>query len=216
LRSRAILSTSAAGQPALGQQGYPAWTRSPPPIEAPTYDRGEQPQAAEGARMSTKIISEDHHPTLRHPDREAIGASLQEVLVVLIDLSLAGKQAHWNVVGPHFRALHLQLDEMIDSWREGADSVAERAVALGHPPDGRAGTVAADTKLEQLPDGVILDRDVVSAFTRLLTDAIGTIRERMDRLEDVDTVTADLLHGVVAGLEENLWMVRVQAAGERS
>jgi starvation-inducible DNA-binding protein len=51
----------------------------------------------------------------------------------------------------------------------------------------------------------------VSAFTRLLTDSIGTIRERMDRLEDVDTVTADLLHGVVAKLEENLWMVRVQA-----
>jgi starvation-inducible DNA-binding protein len=42
-------------------------------------------------------------------------------------------------------------------------------------------------------------------------EAIGTIRERMDRLEDVDTVTADILHGVVAGLEENLWMIRVQA-----
>jgi starvation-inducible DNA-binding protein len=53
---------------------------------------------------------------------------------------------------------------------------------------------------------------VITAFTGLLTDAIGAIRNRMDRIEDVDTVTADLLHGVVAGLEENLWMVRVQAA----
>jgi starvation-inducible DNA-binding protein len=162
--------------------------------------------------MAPKIISQDHHPTLRHEDREGIGASLQEVLVVLTDLSLAGKQAHWNVVGPHFRSLHLQLDEMIDSWRLAADSVAERAVALGVAPDGRAGTVASQTLLEQLPAGPIGDREVVSAFTGLLTEAVGAIRERMDRLEDVDTVTADLLHGVVAGLEENLWMVRVQGA----
>jgi starvation-inducible DNA-binding protein len=160
--------------------------------------------------MQGKIISQDHHPTLRHPDREAIGSSLQEVLIALIDLSLAGKQAHWNIVGPHFRSLHLQLDEMIDAWRQAADSVAERAVALGHPPDGRAATVAAQTQLETLPEGTMLDRDVVRVFTRLLTDAVGHVRERMDRLEDVDAVTADLLHGVVAGLEENLWMVRVQ------
>jgi starvation-inducible DNA-binding protein len=162
--------------------------------------------------MSARIISQDHHPTLRHEDREAIGTELQDILVVLIDLSLAGKQAHWNVVGPNFRSLHLQLDELIDSWREAADSVAERAVALGHAPDGRVGTVAARTELEPLPSGALADREVVVAFTRLLTDAIGSIRERMDRLEDVDTVTADLLHGVVAKLEENLWMIRVQAA----
>ncbi len=162
--------------------------------------------------MPTKIISQDHHPTLRHEDRQAIGAELEEILVSLIDLSLTGKQAHWNLVGGNFRSLHLQLDELVDSWQAAADSVAERAVALGYAPDGRVGTVAARTKLEALPEGPIADRDVIVAFTRLLTDAIGSTRERMDRLEDVDTVTADLLHGVVASLEENLWMIRVQAA----
>ena len=101
---------------------------------------------------------------------------------------------------------------MIDAWRAAADAVAERAVALGHSPDGRAATVAAGSELSTLAEGQIADRDVVASFTRLLTDAVGTIRERMDRIEDVDTVTADLLHGVVAGLEENLWMIRVQAA----
>jgi starvation-inducible DNA-binding protein len=63
-----------------------------------------------------------------------------------------------------------------------------------------------------VPEGPLADRDVVASFTRLLTDAIGVIRDRMDRIEDVDTVTADLMHGVVARLEENLWMIRVQAA----
>ncbi len=157
------------------------------------------------------VISQDHHPTLRHPEREAIGAELQDILTVLIDLSLAGKQAHWNIVGPHFRSLHLQLDEMIDAWRDASDLVAERSVALGHAPDGRAATVASQSRLEALPAGPIADRDVISAFTGLLTDSVSSIRERMDRLEDVDAVTADLLHGVVAKLEENLWMIRVQA-----
>jgi starvation-inducible DNA-binding protein len=162
--------------------------------------------------LTTHQLSQDHHPTLRHADREALGAELQGVLTVLIDLSLLGKQAHWNVVGPNFRPLHLHLDEMIDSWRAAGDAVAERSVALGHAPDGRAGTVAARSELSSLPEGPIADRDVIAAFTRLLTDAVGAIRTRMDRIEDTDTVTADLLHGVVAGLEENLWMVRVQAA----
>lgn len=157
------------------------------------------------------IISEDHHPTLRHNDREAIGVELEAILVTLIDLSLLGKQAHWNIVGPNFRALHLQLDELIDAWRLAADEVAERAVALGYQPDGQVRTVADRTILQPLPDGQILDQDVVAAFTRLLTDAIGDIRNRMDKLEDVDTVTADILHGIVQGLEENLWMIRVQA-----
>ena len=162
--------------------------------------------------MSTSQLSQDHHPTLRHVDRESIGIELQATLTLLIDLSLLGKQAHWNVVGPHFRPLHLHLDELVDSWRDAADEVAERAVALGHAPDGRAATIASRSGLSSLPDGPIADHEVIAAFTRLLTEAVGTIRERMDRIEDVDTVSADLLHGVVAGLEENLWMVRVQAA----
>jgi starvation-inducible DNA-binding protein len=161
--------------------------------------------------MPERIISEDHHPTLRHPDRRAIGTELQAVLITLTDLSLAGKQAHWNVVGRSFRPLHLFLDEMIDSWRNAADEVAERAVALGYSPDARAQTVAESTPLDPLPEGQILDEEVIALFTSLLTTAIGDARERMDRLEDVDTVTVDLLHGVVRGLEENLWMVRAQA-----
>lgn len=160
--------------------------------------------------MST--LSTDHHPTLRHVDREAIGIELQGVLAILVDLSLTGKHAHWNVQGPNFRPLHLQLDEMIDAWRDAADTVGERAVALGHAPDGRTATVAVQTPLTPLEAGPQLDRELLVNLTRILTEAIGAVRERMDRLEDVDTVTADLLHGIVAKLEEQAWMIRVQTA----
>jgi starvation-inducible DNA-binding protein len=160
--------------------------------------------------MTTHAPSQDHHPTLRHEDREAIGAELQDVLVELIDLSLLGKQAHWNLYGPNFRSLHLQLDELVDEWRTASDEVAERAVALGHSPDGQSRTIAERTELAALPSGQISDTDVIDALTERLTESIGRIRTRMDRLEDVDAVTADLLHGVVMALEKQVWMIRVQ------
>jgi starvation-inducible DNA-binding protein len=162
--------------------------------------------------MSNHAFSQDHHPTLRHYEREEVGALLQTILVVLTDLALTGKQAHWNVVGPNFRPLHLFLDEMIETWRTAADGVAERAAALGHSPDGRVATVAAHTALPALPAGVLPDGELVVSLTKILTEAVGTVRERTAQLEDIDVVSADLLHGVIADLEEQLWMIRVQSA----
>ena len=161
--------------------------------------------------MPAQPVAAHDHPTLRQEERAAIADELQNVLATLIGLSLAGKHAHWNVVGPNFRSLHLQLDEMTDAWRDAADQVAERVRALGFAPDGRAQTIASDATPSEVPAGPIIDSEVIAAFTALLADAVRGIRERMDRLETGDAVTADILHGVVAGLEENLWMVRVQA-----
>src|SRR5699024_7085245 len=64
--------------------------------------------------------------------------ALQAALVDLVDISLIGKQAHWNLYGPHFRSVHLHLDEIIDESRAASDDVAERLVTIGHPADGRA------------------------------------------------------------------------------
>ncbi len=76
-----------------------------------------------------------------------LAADLQRVLVDLVELHLQGKQAHWNVVGPNFRDLHLALDELVDAAREGSDTIAERMRALDAVPDGRSDTVAATTSL---------------------------------------------------------------------
>src|SRR5471030_2217829 len=88
-----------------------------------------------------------HLPPLSEYVRDEVGAELDAILVELVDLSLWGKQLHWSVVGPLFRALHPRLDELVDSWRELADTVAERAVAIGYWPNGQAEAIVASEHL---------------------------------------------------------------------
>ena len=77
--------------------------------------------------MTAPFVVNLHMP-IDAEDRE-VAAELQSMLVELIDLALIGKQVHWNVEGPHFRSLHLELDELVDAWRALGDDVAERGNA---------------------------------------------------------------------------------------
>src|ERR671930_2447117 len=106
------------------------------------------------------ITREAHLPALGHHQREEVGRELQATLVELVDLSLLGKQLHWSVVGVVFKPLHEHLDELVDSWRELADTVAERAVALGFAPDGQAAAVAAGSNIPAVERGM-LEADIV-------------------------------------------------------
>jgi starvation-inducible DNA-binding protein len=164
--------------------------------------------------MATTTGSGTHLPALGAHEREAIGRELQGTLLELVDLSLLGKQLHWNVVGPLFRPLHLYLDELIDSWRDLADTVAERAVAVGYSPDGQADTVAAGSEIERVERGAIDDRHVLRELVKRVAEADERTRERMDRLAELDSASEDVLVGVVRALEEQLWMIRAQLPQE--
>jgi starvation-inducible DNA-binding protein len=142
-----------------------------------------------------------------------IAAELQDLLVDLINLALIGKHAHWNVVGPHFRSVHLELDELVESWRELSDGVAERAAALAAAPDGQSETIAGSTKVEPLPAGHLGYGEVVWLIGDRLEQVTTRNRERLTRVASLDPISADLLIGVAATLEKQLWMLRAQRAG---
>ena len=151
-----------------------------------------------------------HLPALGAHQREEVGNQLQAMLVELIDLALVGKQLHWNVTGALFRPLHEQLDELVDSWRELSDVVAERAVALGYAPDGQSSAVAGGTELKPLARRALEDHVVVRALSERMNDVADRARERMDRLAEIDAASQDVIIEVVRALEQQLWMVRVQ------
>jgi starvation-inducible DNA-binding protein len=151
-----------------------------------------------------------HLPALGKHAREETGAELQATLLELLDLSLIGKQLHWSVTGPLFRPLHLYLDELIDSWRSLADTVAERAVAVGVWPDGQADAIAGGSEVKRIERGPVEDSSLLHELVKRLAEVAERTRERMARLAELDAASEDVLVEVVRALEEQLWMVRAQ------
>jgi len=119
---------------------------------------------------------------------------------------------HWNVIGSNFRPIHLHLDEIYEDVEEAIDTVAERITACGHSPLGTAKSVAADSELVDPPSGFIRDDEVLLIAGQRIHEVSGLIRSRMAAIEDVDTVTADILHQIVEKLEKHHWMLKAQRA----
>ena len=160
------------------------------------------------------IATSTNLPALGPHIRDEVGHELQATLIDLVDLSLVGKQLHWTVVGPNFRPLHLHLDQLVDSWRELSDTVAERAVAIGFMPDGQAQAIASGTELAPVERAALEDHAVVREATHRIADVSERVRARMDRLGELDAASQDVLIEVVRALEEQQWMLRAQF-GER-
>jgi starvation-inducible DNA-binding protein len=159
----------------------------------------------------TSSATSSHLPALAEPhEREAIAHELQATLQELVDLSLIGKQLHWAVVGHAFRPVHEQLDELVAAWRELADVVAERAVALGFVPDGQARAVASGSPLSPVAAEAIASHVVVRAMADRIAQVSESARERMDRIGALDAVSQDVLVDVVRALEQQQWMLRAQ------
>ena len=136
-------------------------------------------------------------------------STLDETLADLLDCGLLAKHAQWNVVGPRFAAMQALLGELATWARTSADLVAERAVTLGHSPDGRSATITTRSALPGMPDGVLRDDDAISALVAILDVLATRLCSGMEAFER-DLVTAALLTGVLATLEKYAWMLRAQ------
>jgi starvation-inducible DNA-binding protein len=140
---------------------------------------------------------------------------LQKQLSRYNDLHLTLKHVHWNVVGPNFIGVHEMLDPQVALVRGYADEVAERIAALGFSPKGTPGAIIADRTW----DDYSVDRDAVQAHLGALdlvyTGVIEDTRKGIDRLEDLDLVTQDILIGHAGELEKFQWFVRahLESAG---
>jgi starvation-inducible DNA-binding protein len=141
---------------------------------------------------------------------DSVVRALQASLVELIDLSLLGKQAHWNVTGPQFRSVHLELDEIVDLARLSSDRVAERIATIGAAADGRAETVAASSELPPFPGGFVAATEAVQRVTQAMDTVAMRLKERIAEIGDEDPVSQDILIGTTDEVEKAAWMLRSQ------
>lgn len=125
----------------------------------------------------------------------------------LVALAVNGKQAHWHVRGANFIGVHEFLDQVVAHAQDGADTVAERIVALGLPVDARIGSVAAQTTTPELNAGFQQSADTVRAVVAQLDAVIATVYAAVKGLDDIDPVSQDIAIAVAQELDKDRWFL---------
>lgn len=140
--------------------------------------------------------------------RKAMIALLNARLADTIDLRLAVKQAHWNVKGPSFIALHELFDQIQARVDTFADDIAERAVSLGGSAHGTAQIVVKDTQLKPYPAEVMPQKEHLEALADRLAAYGKLARAAIDASDQAgDKDTADLFTGISRQMDKDLWFI---------
>jgi starvation-inducible DNA-binding protein len=133
---------------------------------------------------------------------------LQRRLHAYNDLQLTLKHVHWNVVGPHFIAVHEMIDPQVDAVREMADDTAERIATLGGSPKGTPGALVAERTWDDYSIGRATTQEHLGALDLVYRGLIAEARDGIEELDKLDLVTQDMLIGQVEKLELFHWFVR--------
>ncbi|HEU4682616.1 MAG TPA: DNA starvation/stationary phase protection protein Dps [Gemmatimonadales bacterium] len=188
-------------------------TSSPSTATAPSRSRtSHSPPQAERKSESARLFPTKND--LPAATRARVTELLNQRLADCIDLQTQCKQAHWNVKGPNFIALHKLFDEINEEVEEYVDLLAERVVQLGGVAEGTARMVAGRTTLDEYP--LISEGEAhVDALSSALAAFGGVTRrgiDQVDELDDADTV--DILTEISRGIDKWLWFVEAHRQGE--
>ena len=128
----------------------------------------------------------------------------------LFDLYARTKQAHWNVRGQSFFALHKLLDEFAAAIEEHVDAAAERATALGGIVEGTLRDAVRHSRLKKKeePSSKSGQRDWIRELADVPAACGQQVRAAIKKLTDAeDFGTADLLTDVLRSLDKQLWIL---------
>jgi starvation-inducible DNA-binding protein len=135
-------------------------------------------------------------------------AILNANLANSVDLMHQAKQAHWNVKGPTFIALHKLFDEIVDEAEEYMDLIAERVVQLGGTAEGTVQNATKRSTLKEYPLTISAERDHVEALSSALASYGKGVRHAIDQSDELgDKDTADIFTEISRGVDKYLWFV---------
>lgn len=147
-------------------------------------------------------------PSMTVEEGAEVAATLQQRLNALNDLALTLKHIHWNVVGPHFMAVHQMLDPQVEACREIADEIAERIATLGASPIGTPGALVRDRSWDDYSIGRADAIAHLGALDLVYQGVIADHRGAAESCEETDPVSNDMLIGHLHQLELFHWFVR--------
>jgi starvation-inducible DNA-binding protein len=147
-------------------------------------------------------------PGMSDADALRVVELLQSRLHACNDLHLTLKHVHWNVVGPHFIAVHEMLDPQVEAVRGFADDLAERIATLGGSPKGTPGSIVADRTWEDYSIGRATTQEHLGALDLVYQGVIESYRAGIGELGELDPVTEDMFIEQTEQLELFHWFIR--------
>ena len=140
--------------------------------------------------------------------REKVIELLNSRLADAIDLKTQAKQAHWNVKGAQFIALHELFDQVATAVEAHVDLIAERVTALGGTALGTARVVAQKSSLSEYPLEIVDGTAHVDALSTAMADFGKRVRQNIDDTDKLDdAVSADVLTEISREIDKLLWFV---------
>jgi starvation-inducible DNA-binding protein len=137
---------------------------------------------------------------------------LNQHLADVLDLGLQAKQAHWNVKGPNFIALHELFDKVAEELEEFSDDIAERAVQLGGVALGTVQIISKNSRLGAYPLKLASGKQHVASLSSALAKFAASARAAIDTAAEAhDADTADLFTEVSRGVDKLLWLVEAHS-----
>ncbi|MFJ8000841.1 Dps family protein [Streptomyces sp. NPDC096310] len=129
-------------------------------------------------------------------------------LHALNDLALTLKHVHWNVVGPHFIAVHEMLDPQVDAVRGMVDETAERISTLGGSPAGTPGALVKERGWDDYSVGRAEAIEHLGALDVVYSGIVADHRRAVDAVDKLDPVSQDMLIQHLRSLELFQWFIR--------
>ena len=156
----------------------------------------------------TTALEFDTRNDVGETTRESMVELLNQHLADTLDLYTQIKQAHWNVKGMNFMPLHQLFDNLAENFIGYADTIAERATALGGRAAGTARMAAANSKVEEMPLEMIDGKDFVIALANRFGEYAAYSRKAIEQsAEQNDAVTSDLFTEIAREVDKSLYFL---------
>ncbi len=141
-------------------------------------------------------------------NRKKINLLLGQLLADGIDLHYQTKQAHWNVKGENFIAIHELFDLLATEVSLAVDIIAERIMQLGGSAQGTVRVAAKKSRLKEYPLDAVDSQKHVDALSSALAVFNKHARKAIDETTTLgDAVSADMFTSMTRGLDKQLWFI---------